>query len=300
MAWFEVQLGAEHALQALFAGLAFSNTKTAIAHSLSYPITLRHGVQHGIACSFSLPMVLRSVHGVDDPTEQVVAEPGVDISVIVTDPADNGAADDAIGDAAAETKIKAIYEQLKGGADFATVASQRTEDQASAARAGQLGFATAAQLKQAFPTRPDLSDRLMTMSAGQYTEPIKDSISGKWYIIKLNGKRETTQNYTLKDVRQTIIDAITQQRQQVLLNALLTSTLAEISQKNYLADRIVQNPETMTVVKPSELLGPGAPLPQPAPRIENQNQNAAAPGPRVGASPAAGNSNKGSRSPAGH
>jgi alcohol dehydrogenase len=31
---------------------------------LSYPITLRHGVQHGIACSFSLPMVLRSVQGV--------------------------------------------------------------------------------------------------------------------------------------------------------------------------------------------------------------------------------------------
>jgi alcohol dehydrogenase len=53
----------------LFAGLAFSNTKTAIAHSLSYPITLRHGVQHGIACSFSLPMVLRSVRGVGGPCE---------------------------------------------------------------------------------------------------------------------------------------------------------------------------------------------------------------------------------------
>lgn len=43
------------------AGFAFSNTKTAIAHSLSYPITLRHGVPHGIACSFSLPMIMRSV-----------------------------------------------------------------------------------------------------------------------------------------------------------------------------------------------------------------------------------------------
>ncbi len=50
---------------ALFAGLAFSNTKTAIAHSLSYPITLRHGVPHGIACAFSLPMVLRSVAASD-------------------------------------------------------------------------------------------------------------------------------------------------------------------------------------------------------------------------------------------
>ena len=47
----------------LNAGLAFSNTKTAIAHNLSYPITLRWGVQHGIACSFTLPTVLRSVVG---------------------------------------------------------------------------------------------------------------------------------------------------------------------------------------------------------------------------------------------
>ena len=48
---------------ALFAGLAFSNTATAIAHAMSYPITLVHNVPHGIACSFSLPFVLRSVIG---------------------------------------------------------------------------------------------------------------------------------------------------------------------------------------------------------------------------------------------
>ena len=48
---------------ALMAGLAFSNTKTALAHSLSYPITLQHGVPHGVACSFSLPMVMRWVAG---------------------------------------------------------------------------------------------------------------------------------------------------------------------------------------------------------------------------------------------
>lgn len=59
-----IELRTEMAKAALFAGLAFSNTKTAIAHSVSYPITLRHGVQHGIACSFSLPMILRSMQGV--------------------------------------------------------------------------------------------------------------------------------------------------------------------------------------------------------------------------------------------
>jgi phosphonate metabolism-associated iron-containing alcohol dehydrogenase len=59
-----IELRSRMAMAALFAGLAFSNTKTAISHSMSYPITLRHGVPHGIACSFSLPMVLRSVQGV--------------------------------------------------------------------------------------------------------------------------------------------------------------------------------------------------------------------------------------------
>jgi alcohol dehydrogenase len=58
-----VQLRSRMARASLFAGLAFSNTKTALAHSLSYHLTLHHGVVHGIACSFSLPAVMRSVIG---------------------------------------------------------------------------------------------------------------------------------------------------------------------------------------------------------------------------------------------
>ncbi len=50
-------------LAALQAGLAFSNTKTALAHSISYEMTLRHGLPHGIACSFTLPMVLERARG---------------------------------------------------------------------------------------------------------------------------------------------------------------------------------------------------------------------------------------------
>jgi phosphonate metabolism-associated iron-containing alcohol dehydrogenase len=59
-----VELRSRMAAAALSAGLAFSNTRTAIAHSISYPVTLHHGVVHGIACSFTLPMILRSVSGV--------------------------------------------------------------------------------------------------------------------------------------------------------------------------------------------------------------------------------------------
>lgn len=69
-----LDLRARMATAALLAGLAFSNTKTAIAHSLSYPITLRHNVPHGIACSFSLPMIIRSVADLSGPCGQALTE----------------------------------------------------------------------------------------------------------------------------------------------------------------------------------------------------------------------------------
>jgi alcohol dehydrogenase len=37
-----------------FAGLAFSQTRTAAAHALSYPLTLYHEIPHGYACSLTL------------------------------------------------------------------------------------------------------------------------------------------------------------------------------------------------------------------------------------------------------
>ncbi|MGI9317298.1 MAG: iron-containing alcohol dehydrogenase PsrA [bacterium] len=61
-----LELRSQVARASLFAGLAFSNTRTALAHSVSYPITLKYQVPHGLACSFSLPMVLASVIGEDE------------------------------------------------------------------------------------------------------------------------------------------------------------------------------------------------------------------------------------------
>jgi phosphonate metabolism-associated iron-containing alcohol dehydrogenase len=47
----------------LLAGLAFSNTRTALAHNISYEMTLKHGLSHGLACSFTLPLVWRLAQG---------------------------------------------------------------------------------------------------------------------------------------------------------------------------------------------------------------------------------------------
>jgi alcohol dehydrogenase len=79
-----VVLRSRMARASLFAGLAFSNTKTALAHSLSYHLTLHHGVVHGIACSFNLPAVMRSVIGRSADSDAALSRifgPGLEASV---------------------------------------------------------------------------------------------------------------------------------------------------------------------------------------------------------------------------
>ena len=70
----DLRLRERMALAALKAGLAFSNTKTALAHSISYEMTLRFGLPHGIACSFTLPMVLERARGRDAGRDAVLAQ----------------------------------------------------------------------------------------------------------------------------------------------------------------------------------------------------------------------------------
>lgn len=43
---------------ATLAGMAISITRTAIAHALSYPLTARYAVPHGLACSFTLSAII--------------------------------------------------------------------------------------------------------------------------------------------------------------------------------------------------------------------------------------------------
>ncbi len=50
-------------LGATQAGLAFSNTRTSLAHGISYYLTANLGIPHGLACSFTLPAIARYLQG---------------------------------------------------------------------------------------------------------------------------------------------------------------------------------------------------------------------------------------------
>lgn len=45
----------------MLAGLAISQSRSALAHSMSYPLTSHFGVPHGLACSFTLPAIIEVV-----------------------------------------------------------------------------------------------------------------------------------------------------------------------------------------------------------------------------------------------
>lgn len=69
-----VKARVELARAAWQAGMCLSQTRTALAHAMSYPITLTKGIPHGLACSWSLPWVWRQAAGVDPARDMVLAQ----------------------------------------------------------------------------------------------------------------------------------------------------------------------------------------------------------------------------------
>jgi hypothetical protein len=180
-------------------------------------------------------------------------QPGVALSDIVIDPADNGAKFDAKGDAQAEQRIRDIKTRLNNGADFATIARQLSEHQ-TAYQAGDLGFLAKSQfadLPQLMGLPAALGDELYNMDPGDVTEPKKDS-AGRWHILKVTGKQTETRDRSLDDpsVRKEIQDEILAQRKQVLNAAIQARARDEAKIENLLARRMLENPNSFGVLRP--------------------------------------------------
>lgn len=76
---YDVEARRSMMLASTMAGLAISQTRTALCHSISYPVTLELDIPHGIACSFTLPEVLEFNGSVDDGRlNQLAIELGFD------------------------------------------------------------------------------------------------------------------------------------------------------------------------------------------------------------------------------
>jgi foldase protein PrsA len=204
-----------------------------------------------------------------------VNQRGVRLAVIIVDPADNsnqGINHDAKGDAEAKAKADSIAQDLKGGADFATVARAKSEDSQSLLQGGDIGSFSEDSMRQAsFPK--ELVDQLMgPMAVGGITEP--KLLNNKWYIFKLQEKRLQTENLTLESqgVRQQITVELTEQRKKILDASLLEVAMTEAKIVNNLATDILNNPGNLGLrpagYDPSKAAGsptPAAASASPAP-----------------------------------
>ena len=79
-----------------------------------------------------------------------------------------------------EDEAKAIVEQIKGGADFAALAKEKSKDP-GAADGGDLGYFTKDQMV------PEFSEVAFKMYPGQLSNPVKTQFG--WHIIKVEDKR---------------------------------------------------------------------------------------------------------------
>jgi len=191
-------------------------------------------------------------------------ERGVSLAMIMVDPADNsstGITDDAKNEADAKLKIDNIYQQLQGKADFATVARAKSEDVSSLRSGGDLPFMTEQDLRS-----NNFPDELIAkffgpMQVGDYTQPTRFN-SGKWYIFKLAEKRLTAENLTLESpgVRQQITQGLTNQRKQIINEALLETAMNDAKIVNHLAANMLNNPSNLGL-RPA---GEGAATSQPS------------------------------------
>ena len=69
----DIELRAKMLTASLFGGLCISSTRTALAHSMSYPITAAYDMPHGLACGFTLPALLSFNARADDGRLAAVA-----------------------------------------------------------------------------------------------------------------------------------------------------------------------------------------------------------------------------------
>jgi peptidyl-prolyl cis-trans isomerase C len=79
-----------------------------------------------------------------------------------------------------EDEAKTLLDQIKGGADFATLAKEKSKDP-GAAEGGDLGYFTKDQMV------PEFADVAFKMYPGQLSNPVKTQFG--WHIIKVEDKR---------------------------------------------------------------------------------------------------------------
>ncbi len=134
---------------------------------------------------------------------------------------------------ATEDEAKAIEDQLKKGADFATLAKEKSKDP-GAAEGGDLGYFTKDQMV------PEFADVAFKLDKGQISDPVHTQFG--WHIIKVEDKR-VKPTPTFDDVKGQIQNYVAHRAQAELVAKLRSAANIErLDQPPAAADPSKLNP----------------------------------------------------------
>lgn len=111
---------------------------------------------------------------------------------------------------AAFNKINGIHKEAAGGAEFDKLAEKYSEDGASKAKGGDIGFFTRDRII------PEISNLAFNMKAGEISQPIKTNLG--YHIIKVNEKKDARQ-LSLTEASPRIRTFLENKRQQEVMKA---------------------------------------------------------------------------------
>lgn len=208
--------------------------------------------------------------------EAFVKKKGVKLAAIVIDPANNGEGDVTVDEQSAVLKANEIIKQLQTGADFAAVASEKSEDQSKFQR-GDLGYISEEDLKQNFPAQ--VATALMSPDF-QIGKIITAQTAGKYYILKLQERSDKDEAMTLEGpgIRQQVTDELVKARKQLLASSYQAIAMNEAKIENFLAKKVVDNPNELSGARPAGVANSDANANTAAPANANAapaNANAA-------------------------
>jgi parvulin-like peptidyl-prolyl isomerase len=198
--------------------------------------------------------------------EAFVKKRGVKLAAIVIDPAKTGEGDTTVDEQSAVIKGNEIINQLKQGADFATVAREKSEDQ-SKFQGGDLGYISEEEMKQSFP--PQIIGALMNPQT-QIGQLLPTPMQGKFYIFKLQERADKDENLTLESpgIREKVTNSLVDARKQLLSQSYAAIAMNEAKIENFLAQKVVSNPNELSGARPASMDTP------PANTNTNANVNA--------------------------
>ena len=147
----------------------------------------------------------------------------------------NRTGDDATTPQAAAAKVASLMERLKGGAPFAELARDYSEDPESAPRGGDLGLVPLSAIKQAGPALREAALSVPIGSARVASEGGAHTI-----VFKVAQESAGQRDLSNPTVRDRITQGLKGRKEQLLRTAYLAAARADADVVNYQARRVVE------------------------------------------------------------